>query len=76
MLVAIFSTATRLVAVGVLATKNGLLIWGVGATALPFGGGTLCVQSPLGRTPVQNSGGAGPCGGACTFAFDQAFMAS
>ncbi|MCC6408875.1 MAG: PD40 domain-containing protein [Planctomycetes bacterium] len=66
----------RIVAVDVLATKNGLLIWGLGAMALPFGGGTLCVQPPLKRTSVQNSGGASPCGGAYSFAFDQAYMAS
>jgi hypothetical protein len=43
---------------------NGLLFYSlVGPGAFPFQGGLLCVQPPLTRTPVQNSGGAGPCTG-------------
>jgi hypothetical protein len=39
--------------------KNGLLFYGVsGAASLPFQGGTLCVQTPIRRTPAVNSNGA------------------
>lgn len=37
----------------------GCLAWSVGGAAfLPFGGGTLCVRPPLGRTPFSSSGGS------------------
>ena len=56
----------------VLNGKNGILFYGLsGRAALPFGGGTLCVQPPLARTPAQTSGGNPPpddCSG--QFAFD------
>lgn len=45
-------------ATGVLNRAPGLLIYGsTGRAALPFGGGTLCLASPIRRTPVQTSGG-------------------
>ena len=45
----------------VLNNKPGILFWGTGKTANPFGGGTKCVQPPTRRTVVQDSGGnAGP----------------
>ena len=47
--------------------KNGLLFAGIdGAAALPFLGGTLCVQPPTERGPVLSSGGslASGCDGA------------
>jgi hypothetical protein len=50
-----------------VANKNGLLFYGHARHAGSFQGGTLCVQSPVRRTPVQSSGGAGPCGGAFSF---------
>ena len=38
--------------------KTGLLIYSVsGRAATPFQGGTLCLQSPIKRTPSVNSGG-------------------
>jgi hypothetical protein len=40
----------------VLANKSGILFWGRAAQSSPFGGGTLCVNPPIVRTPVQNSG--------------------
>ena len=46
-----------LVAKSVLNNKPGLLIWSPSWAFLPFGGGTLCVGSPLKRTPAQTSGG-------------------
>jgi hypothetical protein len=45
----------------VLNKKNGLVFYGVnGQSSLPFQGGTLCVKSPLRRTPSVNSGGPPP----------------
>ncbi|MDP1795387.1 MAG: hypothetical protein Q8K63_14710 [Acidimicrobiales bacterium] len=60
-------------------TRNrqfGLLFYGTnGRCSLPWNGGTLCVQPPLARTPVQNSGGsAAPttdCSGAFAFDFNR-----
>jgi hypothetical protein len=38
--------------------KNGLLLYGTsGRVAIAFQGGTLCVKSPIRRTPGSNSGG-------------------
>lgn len=48
--------------------KQGLLFYGYGANAAPFQGGTMCVQQPVKRTPVQNSGGSG-AGSNCTGSF-------
>lgn len=50
--------------------KNGLLFYGYGPASLPFLGGTLCVQPPLRRTGVQNSGGTNDCTGALHFDFN------
>ena len=61
----------NLMAERVLNNKNGLLFYGIGRNNLPFLGGTLCVQTPIRRTTVQNSGGNPPpddCSG--TFVFD------
>jgi hypothetical protein len=53
--------------VNVLNNKSGILLYGTsGRLALPFQGGTLCVQSPR-RTPAVSSGGSPPpnnCSGA------------
>jgi len=41
--------------------KNGLLFAGInGAAALPFNGGTLCMNGPLKRGPITGSGGNSP----------------
>jgi hypothetical protein len=59
-------------ATNVLGQKTGMVIYGTsGRTAVPFGGGTLCVAAPLRRTPAQNSGGSAS-GADCTgqYAFD------
>jgi hypothetical protein len=61
----------RIEARRVVNNKPGLLFYGGGKTALPFQGGTLCVQAPLTRLPVQSSGGNVPpddCSG--SYAFD------
>jgi hypothetical protein len=61
-------------AVNVRNQQNGMLFYGTsGRAALPWKGGTLCVQPPLRRLFVVNSGGATPpaidCSGqlACDF---------
>ena len=57
----------------VLNNKNGLLFYGFAPAALPFLGGTLCVQPPLRRTPVINSFGNPPpddCSGVFSFDFN------
>jgi hypothetical protein len=41
--------------------QNDMLVYGTGGrAAIPRLSGTLCVQPPLRRTPVSNSGGAPP----------------
>ena len=48
--------------------RSGLLFYGQAPLNAPFQGGTKCVASPVRRTPVQVSAGAGTCGG--SFALD------
>lgn len=55
--------------------QNGLLFYGTnGRAALPWNVGTLCVQPPLRRTPLINSGGSSPrvvdCSGLLTVDFN------
>jgi hypothetical protein len=62
----------------VLNQKSGLLFYGYTQQAAPFLGGTLCVGSPVRRTPAQVSGGT-PTGTNCTgtYSFDfNAYIAS
>lgn len=64
------ATPFRITATEVLNNRAGLLFYGFGETALPFGGGWLCAQPPLGRTPVVLSGGNPPpldCSGSFDF---------
>lgn len=62
--------------------QNGLLFYGTnGRAALPWNGGTLCVQPPLRRTPLMNSGGSSPrvidCSGVLALDFNSwAFTAN
>ncbi|MCY3003577.1 MAG: hypothetical protein NTV21_17415, partial [Planctomycetota bacterium] len=51
--------------------KSGLLFYGYTQQAAPFLGGTLCVGSPVRRTPTQASGGS-TIGTNCTgtYSFD------
>ncbi len=59
----------------VVDNQNGLLFYSTSvAASIPFLGGTLCATQPLTRTPIQNSGGGGACGGAYGFDFN-AWMA-
>ena len=47
----------------VLPGALGTLFYGFGASFAAFSGGTLCIQPPVVRLPVQTSGGAGACTG-------------
>ncbi|MCC6406182.1 MAG: hypothetical protein IT453_03375 [Planctomycetes bacterium] len=63
----------------VLNNKFGIVFWGPGATAIPFGGGTLCVKAPIVRTNVQSSGGNPPpddCSGDYSLLFSHAYVAA
>ncbi|MCC7013345.1 MAG: S8 family serine peptidase [Planctomycetes bacterium] len=60
-----------------ISQKNGIVFWGQGQIAGPFQGGTLCVQAPTVRTPIQSSGGSAAgndCSGSYAFTFDTAYM--
>jgi len=52
--------------------KSGFVLYSVaGMAATPFQGGTLCLASPLHRTPAQNSGGnVGPTDCSGTYSLD------
>jgi probable HAF family extracellular repeat protein len=63
----------------VLNNKSGLMAWSTVQGNAPFFGGTLCIASPIDRTPFQNSGGnagALDCSGTYTFHFSQAYVAA
>jgi hypothetical protein len=67
----------RVRALDVINNKNGLLFWGVKPAAIPFEGGTLCVNPPVVRTSLQTSGGNPPpndCSGAYAFHFTPSYM--
>ncbi|MCK6447427.1 MAG: hypothetical protein L6Q99_13640 [Planctomycetes bacterium] len=66
------------VAQNVLKDKFGVFFWGHASTAVPFGGGTLCVKSPVVRTTVQNSGNVlgMVCSGNYSFHFTQSYAQS
>ena len=50
--------------------KSGLLFYGInGRSALPYQGGTLCVNVPIKRTPVTTSGGSALPASDCTGVF-------
>jgi hypothetical protein len=54
--------------------KHGLLAYSLtGSASTPFAGGTLCIQNPIRRTPVQSSGGSSSgsdCTGTMTLDFN------
>lgn len=54
---------------------SGMLFWGYAPRATPFHGGTLCVASPLRRTPVQQSTyGTAVCSGSFAHLFTPAAL--
>lgn len=60
----------------VLSQKPGLLIWSLTPQQVIFGGGALCVKSPIIRLGAQLSTGSGVCDGGYAQPFTQAYMAS
>ena len=62
----------------VLPNKLGILIWSLASNATPFAGGTLCVGTPVKRTPSQTATptGLGPCDAAYQFSFNETYMTS
>lgn len=57
--------------------QNGFMLWALNATAMPFAGGTRCIDSPIFRTPAQNAGGNSgtiDCSGQYAFPFTRAFV--
>lgn len=68
----------HITASNVLNNKAGLLFYGFQPIASPFQGGTICVKSPVRRTPIQLSSGGNPppddCSGTYDFHFTHAFM--
>jgi hypothetical protein len=54
------SSPFTITATNVLNQKSGLLFYGFGSNAAPFQGGTMCVQPPVRRTPLQSSNGNAP----------------
>jgi hypothetical protein len=61
----------------VTSDKVGLLFYGYQRAAAPFYGGTMCVDTPVVRTPLQSSGGNtafDDCSGTYSFAFTHAYM--
>lgn len=73
------ASTLRVRARDVLNGKVGLLFWAATPNRVPFGGGTLCVGSPLTRTPGQVSGGTvGPddCTGEFAYQFTSDYLAA
>jgi hypothetical protein len=62
----------------VLPNKLGILIWSLSPASTPFAGGTLCLGTPVKRTPSQTSiaTGPGPCDARYEFLFNATYMAS
>ncbi|MEO6711489.1 MAG: hypothetical protein ABI054_04660 [Planctomycetota bacterium] len=57
----------------------GLILWSPTPAANPFSGGTLCLGSPIVRTPAQHSGGTGAAlctDGTFSFHFSHAYMSA
>lgn len=52
------------------------MFYGYAAAAAPFQGGTLCVQPPTQRTPVQGAGGASSPTNDCSGSYSIDFNAS
>ncbi len=69
-----------LTAVDETAGSPGVFVWSHGSASTPFGGGTLCLQGPLMRTPAQAAQShpaespAGSCTGAFAFDFNSAYI--
>lgn len=59
--------------------QQGTLVWSTAPAALPFAGGFVCVQLPMQRTPLQDTGGlsaANDCTGTCSYVFTAQYAQS
>lgn len=64
-------------AASVQGAKPGLLLWSLGPDGTPFGGGYLCIASPLRRTTaVTPSGSSSNCDGALAWTFTTSYLAA
>jgi hypothetical protein len=65
-------------ATSVLPGAPGVMIWSRSAAAIPFLGGTLCLGTPLSRTPTQFAGGVpgDPCSGAYSYLMTHAELSA
>jgi Tol biopolymer transport system component len=57
--------------------KFGMMLWSLASDSRPFFGGTLCLHTPIKRTPGQNSGGSATgndCTGTYSYHFTQSYM--
>lgn len=64
------SGAFTLQASALQTNKFGLFFYGGHANPTAFQGGTLCVATPLTRTPLTNTGGAATCSGTASLDFN------
>jgi Tol biopolymer transport system component len=58
--------------------KLGMMLWSLEQANTPYFGGTLCVHTPIHRTPGQSSGGSASgddCTGTYAYHFTHAYMA-
>jgi uncharacterized lipoprotein YddW (UPF0748 family) len=65
-------------ATNVLNQKSGIFFWGLAPKSSAFGGGTMCVQSPVKRSPPLDSGGATGqnCSGVYSFPLTHAYLSA
>jgi hypothetical protein len=59
--------------------RSGLMVWSRAPASTPFQGGTLCLASPLQRTPLQDSGGNvgnEDCSGTFSFEMSPDYLAT
>ncbi|MCK6447880.1 MAG: hypothetical protein L6Q99_15920 [Planctomycetes bacterium] len=59
----------------VQAPTFGTFFWSTAPAGTPFGGGTLCLKTPLQRTPPKSTGPVAGCVGGLSFHFSHAYMA-
>jgi hypothetical protein len=68
------SSPFKIIATSVINNKSGYFFYGYAPKSAAFQGGVKCVNSPIKRTPSQNSGGNAPpddCSGVLTFDYNK-----
>ncbi len=59
--------------------QSAMMVWSTAPAAQPFSGGFVCVQLPMQRTPLQDTGGlsaANDCTGTCSYVFTAQYAQS